>query len=64
MKIIGEDNYGRLDVADKMVVENVSEASGEMIVQALNAHQEDGWFYKLYPDDYPPYQPTTPKGPQ
>ena len=59
MKIVCIDNFGRDEVSDRLVAENIkSKGEGELMVNGLNAktHNESPHYYKLYEDDYKLYK--------
>ncbi len=55
MKIVGRDNYNRESVAETLIVENVNEHFGEMIVNFLN-RTSDCEFYSLEENDHRLYR--------
>lgn len=52
MKIICVDGYGKENVADILICENVNEYIGQRIVDFLNYSGDESRWYKLVDDDH------------
>jgi hypothetical protein len=54
MKIIIRDNFGRDEVSDRLVCENVTEIMGKHIVKLLNKAEPENSpsYFALVPDNY------------
>ena len=59
MKIIQVDNFGRDNISDKLIAENVNEYYGRFMVDKLNEKYNrvcPDKYYKLVEDDYELYK--------
>jgi len=52
MKVIRVDNYDRELYADKLIKENLSEESANVLAASLNVNDNDPWYYRVVHDDY------------